>query len=335
MIRAKQTAYICLLVFSLALVATAQGRNSVEGRVTGPDGRGIEEARVILKNANLTDVGQDITDSLGNYRFTSVAEGIYYLEVLPIGTGYEKQTRRIELFSLSRRQGGSAEIYRHDFQLYPFRSIEKPLPKKLAESLAFVQEIPPTALQKYKDAQKLLDKDKKTEAHAALRESIETFPDYYDALDLLGTEYIAAGHSDVAVPLFLQAVDVNPKGWHAYYGMGIAYGNLKMREKSLEALKKALDLNPFSARAYVKLGSELAKDKASTDEAIKAFQKALELEPVIAAEANLALASIYFGQGKNKEAADALEKYLKDAQDVKDPNAVKAKIKELRAKSAN
>src|SRR5829696_7421749 len=114
-IRLKQTGYICLLIFSVALVADAQGRNSIEGRVVGTDGLGIEEARVLLKNGNLTDIGQDITDSLGNYRFTSVAEGIYYLEVLPIGTGYERQTRRIEISSLSRRPGGSAEIYRHDF----------------------------------------------------------------------------------------------------------------------------------------------------------------------------------------------------------------------------
>ena len=333
MISIRQIGYIAILVLSFAIPALAQ-RSSIEGRVVGPNGEGVQDARVFLKNGNLTDIAQDLTDSQGSYRFTTLSDGIYYIEVLPIGSGYDKQTLRVELFSLSRRPGGSAETYRFDFQLRPFRAIEKPLPKKLAETLAFVQEVPPTARQKYKDAQKLLDKDKKSEAHAALRQSIEIYPDYYDALDLLGSEYITAGHSDVAVAIFRQAVDVNPKGWHAYYGLGVAYGNLTMRKEALEALRKSVSLNPFSARAHTKLGTELAKDKATTDDAVKSFQKAVELEPVIAAEANLALASIYSGQGKHKEAADALDKYLKDAQDVKNPDAIKEKIKEMRKKAA-
>jgi tetratricopeptide (TPR) repeat protein len=332
MITTRRIGYIVLLIFSFVIMGQAQ-RSSIDGRVVGPNGEGVQDARVFLKNGNLADVAQDLTDSQGNYRFTSLSDGIYYIEVLPLGTGYDKQTLRVELFSLSRRPGGSSEIYRFDFQLHPLRSIEKPLPKKLAETLAFVQEVPPTARQKYKDAQKLLEKDKKTEAHATLREAIEIFPDYYDALDLLGSEYAAGGHSDVAVPIFRQAVDVNPKGWHAYYGLGVAYSNLTMRKEALEALRKSITLNPFSARAYTKLGTELAKEKASIDEAIKSFQKAAELEPIIAAEANLALASIYSGQGKHKEAADALDKYLKDAQDVKNPDAIKEKIKELRKKA--
>lgn len=330
----NRLALICFLVLLAAIEAVAQGRNSIEGRVLGTGGSGVEDARVILKNQNYSDVGQDITDSMGNYRFNSVSEGVYYIEVLPLGTGYEGKTLRVELASLSRRAGGSAEIYRFDFELHPLRPIEKPLPKRLAEALAFVQEVPPSARQKYKDAEKFLEKNKKAEAYASLRQAIEIYPDYYDALDMLGTEYLAAKYFDVAVPLFLQAVDVNAKGWHAYYGLGFVYSSLSMRKQGLEALRKSLELNPFSARAHMKLGSELAKDKSSTDDAIKAFQKAVELEPTIAAEGYLALASIYSGLAKYREAADSLDKYLEVAQDVKDPNSIKEKVKELRKKSS-
>ena len=317
----------------MSVFVEAQGRNSIEGRVMSLEGRGIQDARVFLKNRNLSDIAQDLTDAMGNYRFNSLSEGVYYIEVLPLATGYEGKTLRVELASMSRRPGGGAEIYRFDFQLRPLRPIEKPLPKKLAEALLFVQEVPETARQKYKEGQKLLgEKDKKREAYAALRQAIEIFPDYYDALDLLGSEYLDAGWSDVSVPLFLQAVDVNKKGWHSYYGLGVAYGNLKMRKQALESLRKAVELNPFSARAHLKLGSELAKDKASTDEAIKSFQKSVEVEPVIAAEAYVALASIYSGLGKYQEAADALNKYLESGQDVKNSDAIKEKIRELRKK---
>jgi Flp pilus assembly protein TadD len=333
MTRINRLAFLLLSVFSMTLCAQAQGRNSIEGRVLAPSGRGIEDARVLLKNQNYSDVGQDITDSQGNYRFQGVSDGIYYIEVLPLGTGYDGKTLRVELASFSRRVGGSAEIYRFDFELRPLQPIEKPLPKKLAEALAFVQEVPPTARQKFKDAEKLLEKEKKDEAYAALRQAIEIFPDYYEALDLLGTEYLKAGWSDVSVPLFLQAVDVNKKGWHAYYGLGSAYSKLKMRKEAIEALRKTIDLNPFYARGFLRLGAELAKDKGNIDEAISIYQKAIKLEPVEASEPYAALASLYSSQGRYKEAADALESYLKAAPDLKNTETIREKIKEFRKKA--
>ncbi|PYT00525.1 MAG: hypothetical protein DMF63_08140 [Acidobacteria bacterium] len=330
----KRIIFFLSLLLSFAAIADAQGRNSIEGRVVGPDGQGVLDVRVILKNTNLTDVGQDITDSQGNYRFQNLSDGVYYIEVLPLGTALEGKTLRVDLASFSRRAGGSSEIYRFDFQLHPIRPVEKPLPKKLAEALAFVQDVPPTARQKYKDAQKLLEKNKKEEAWAALRDSIEIFPDYYDALDLLGTEYLGAGHSNVAVPIFQQAVEANAKGWHSFYGLGSAYSLLNMRKDALPPLKKAIELNPYYAEGYLRLGAELAKEEGSYDEAVVIYEKAIKLEPIQAAEPYAALASIYSKQKKYKEAADALETYLKNAVDLKNPEPIKEKIKEFRKKAA-
>lgn len=333
MTRTNRLASICFFVFSMTIVAAAQGRNSIQGRVLGANGRGIEDARVLLKNRNQTDVAQDITDSMGNYRFTSLTDGVYYIEVLPLGTGYDGKTLRVELAGLSTRQGGSAEIYHFDFELRPLIPAEKPLPKKLADALAFAQEIPPTALQKYKDAHKRLEKDKKDEAYALLRDAIEIFPDYFDALEMLGIEYLKAGYFDVAVPIFLQAVDVNPKGWRSYYGLGSAYSSLSLRKKAVAALRKSMDLNPMYTKSYLSLGAELAKDKETLDEAITIYQKVIKLEPVEASEPYIALASIYSSLGRYAEAADALETYLKVATDLKNSGAIREKIRALRKKA--
>ena len=334
MTRIKRLAAICFLVLSTIIVAAAQGRNSIEGRVIGSNGRGVEDARVILTNRNLSDVAQDVTDSMGYYEFNSVSDGVYYIEVLPLGTAYDGKTLRVELAGLSLRQGGAGETYHYDFQLTPLRPVEKPLPKKLADALAFAQEIPPAALQKYKDAQKRLEKDKKEEAYALLRQAIETFPDYFDALEMLGIEYLKAGYFDVAVPIFLQAVDVNPKGWRSYFGLGSAYANLSMKKQAIAALKKSIDLNPMYTKSYLKLGEELAKDKGTLDEAILIFQKVIKLEPADASEPYIALASIYSSLGRYKEAADSLETYLKVAPEVKNRDAIREKIRALRKKIA-
>jgi tetratricopeptide (TPR) repeat protein len=326
------------LLLTLAFVicsnlAAAQGRNTIEGRVVGSNGQPIENARVSLKNTVYSDVGQAVTDIGGYYRFDSVGSGVYYIEVEPVGTWYGRKTQRIEIVSL--RSGGSADNYQVDFQLPSLRPVEKPLPKKLADSLLFVQEIPPAALQKYKEGQKLLEKDKKEEAFAALRQAIEIFPDYYDALDLLGTEYLNAGWHDVAVPLFLQAVDVNKKGWHSYYGLGSAYSGLRMSKKAIEALNKSIEMNPLNARTFLRLGGEYAKEKSTLNDAIKAFQEAVKVDAAAAPEAYVGLANIYSQLGRYHEAADALEEYLKVAPDVKNASAIERKIKELRRKTQN
>lgn len=319
-----------VIFFSLAALVSAQGRNTVEGRVVDKAGKGVENARVTLKTTVYSDIGQSVTDSQGYYRFHNVGEGVYYIEVEPVGTWYGRERQRIEIASL--RPGGSADTIQVDFQLHSMRPVEKPLPKKLADSLLFVQDVPPAALQKYKEGEKLLEKDKKQDAYAALRQAIEAFPDYYDALDLLGSEYLDAGYFDVAVPLFLQAVDVNKKGWHSYYGLGSAYSGLKMDKKSIEALNRSLELNPLNAKAFMRLGGEYAKDKSTFDDAVKAFQQAVKVDPVAAPEAYVGLANIYVKLDRYREAADALDAYLKVAPDIKNTDVIEQKIKELRKK---
>ncbi len=316
---------------SLAMVAFGQGRNSIEGRVTNDQGQGVENARVTLKTTVYSELGQFVTVSQGYYRFHHVGEGVYYVEVEPVGTWYERQTQRIEISSL--RPGGSADTYQVDFQLHAIRPVEKPLPKKLADSLLFIQEIPPAALQKYKEGQKLLEKDKKDEAYAALRQAIETFPDYYDALDLLGTEYVKQGWNDVAVPLFMQAVDVNKKGWHSYYGLGSAYSALKMSKQAIDALRQSVELNPLNAKGFMRLGGEYARDKTTLNDAVKAFQEAVKIDAVAAPEAYVGLANVFSQLSRYKEAADALESYLKVSPDIKNTEAIQQKIRDLRKKA--
>ena len=320
-----------LLFFSFTALVLAQGRNTVEGRVVDKTGKPLDNARVTLKTTVYSDVGQAVTDSMGYYRFPGVGQGVFYIEVDPVGTWYERQTQRIEIVSI--RPGGSADNYQVDFQLHSIRPIEKPLPKKLADALLFVQEVPPAAVQKYKEGRKLQERDKKEEAYKALREAIEIFPDYYDALDLLGSEYLNAGWYDVAVPLFLQAVDVNKKGWHSYYGLGSAYSGLKMRKQAIEALGKAIELNPLSAKAFLRLGGEYAKDKSTLNEAIKAFQEAVKVDAVAAPEAYVGLANVFSQLGRYREAADALEAYLKVAPEPTNARAIQQKINDLRKKT--
>jgi|GEM_PF-2753500 len=101
-----------------------------------------------------------------------------------------------------------------------------------------------------------------------------------------------------------------PKGTPRYYvELGWAYGERAQYEKEIEAYRKALDLDPNLAEAYVNLGEALrrkalARQKEEReeaareaeellDEAIEAFKVALRLNPRLPeAHYNLALAYV-------------------------------------------
>jgi tetratricopeptide (TPR) repeat protein/predicted Ser/Thr protein kinase len=90
---------------------------------------------------------------------------------------------------------------------------------------------------------------------------------------------------DRAIAFFERALTHDPNYASAYAGLGAAY-DLKgsfltlpdLIVKAIEALRKAIELNPKLSNAYSWLGSALG-DLGRFDEAITAYEEALRLEP--------------------------------------------------------
>ena len=70
-------------------------------------------------------------------------------------------------------------------------------------------------------------------AEVALVHAIELFPDYYDALELLGSEYVKHAYYDSAAPLLARAVQVNKDEWRSFYGLGVSLIELDRRGEGL------------------------------------------------------------------------------------------------------
>jgi tetratricopeptide (TPR) repeat protein len=333
----------CVIVAALFFIPATplnvqQGRNSIEGRVVTQDNSVPENIRVFLLSDGYSQLKQTYVDGSGRFQFKNLNAGDYYIEVEPAGSGYERQSQRVEVnpFTMGRRQGG-AEIFRVDFVLRREKSAAKPAEKTIAmksNGLVFYQDIPPAARAAYELGSNNLDKDPKT-AEINLTEAIKIFPDYYQALELLGSAYVKHSDYDVAIPILSRAIEVNKNGWDALYALGIALVESNKRAEGIAALRRAVEINPNSVNANMRLGLELSRDEKSRVEAIRTLSSVTRMAGKQLPEAYLMLASLYSKNNQYRETAEALESYIEASPRSEQRESIKRKIEELRKKPKN
>jgi tetratricopeptide (TPR) repeat protein len=120
----------------------------------------------------------------------------------------------------------------------------------------FVQDVPAAAKTAYllgvddfaKQPEKGLE-----EVEAALK----IFPDYFDALDWLGKEYISRKQYEKGYPYLLKAIDVNPRSASSFYSLGYAFYQMKQYPAALEAAKATTTLVPGSIDSQLLYGTVL------------------------------------------------------------------------------
>lgn len=329
----RASVILSITVF-LASAADAQpsGRNTIEGRITTADNTPVENIRVFLTAEG--PLAQTITDGSGRYQFRRLRRGIYYVEVEPSGTAFARQSQRVEVNQPDLAGTGGADFYRADFVLKPDRSgRSNDEAIRSATGALFYQNVPAAAKDAFKQGSLNLEKKELREAEVALLKAIQLFPDYYDALESLGSLYVKYAQYDAGLPLLGHAVEINQRGWQAYYSLGVALLESKRRVEGLDALNRARTLNPESININMRLGLELAKEEKSYEEAIKSLTKVTDIAGKRLPDAYLALASLYGKRKQYREEANALEGFLRASPDSPQREAIKNKITELRQKA--
>ena len=129
------------------------------------------------------------------------------------------------------------------------------------------------------------------------------------------------------------AVEINQRGWQAYYSLGVALLESKRRTEGLDALNRARTLNPDSININMRLGLELAKEERGYEDAIKFLTKVTDLAGKRLPDAFLALASIYDKRKQYSEEANALEGFLRAVPETPQRDVIKNKIAELRRRA--
>lgn len=315
-----------VLLLSLILPSfAAQSFFSVVGTVRDDNGRAVPSIRVSLEDENSQPIRTLFADSSGRFKFPGLRAGNYRLRAETAGLPYEENSQRIELYSIRSSDANPStteETNVFDITLKRKRSAPESSP-----AVIFAQEVPPAARDEFNRAASNISKDPESGIQS-LKKAIEIFPDYYDALELLGTEYLEKGNFDNAVPALLRAVEINNKAYKSMYGLGVAFLNLKQFEESIGWLQKAAEGNPANADVFMKLGIAFGNKGALTDSETM-LKKAYHLGLT---DALLYLAGIYNKQEKYSEAWRQLELYLKEAKGLKDKTKINEMITSLKAK---
>jgi len=97
----------------------------------------------------------------------------------------------------------------------------------------------------------------------------------------LGRALSAEGQRERAVEAYLAALEIDPGFSEALVNLGILYGQMGagFEEDALRCLTRASELSPDSARSHYNLGVALCKRKTRLDEAIRAFETAIAVDP--------------------------------------------------------
>ena len=159
------------------------------------------------------------------------------------------------------------------------------------------------------------------------------FPLYFDALELLGTEYVKQQEFEPAIAVLTKAVEVNRRSYPGLLALSVAQHGLKQLPEAIESMRRAIALNQSSSNANLWLGT-LLRQTSKLDEAETYLKQADKLAAAKSAETKWQLALLFNQLKRYKEAADELEVFLKLQPDAKDTELIKKLIQRFREQSA-
>lgn len=301
--------------------------NSISGHVSDDSRTPVRDVRVELLDEVDSVIQTVKTDGSGLFVFRRLSDGIFQVRVQVYGTNYISQTKRVDL---ARPRGFGAVFEQLDFVL----TTKQTRASMATTGVVFVQEVPEPARKQYERGAALLQKtERRKEGLETLKKAIEIFPRYFDALELLGTEYVKQQEYEPAVPVLTTAIEVNGRAYPSLYALAVAQYNLKQLPPALELLRRAIVLNPKSINANLWLGMVL-RQLGKLDDAETYLKQANLLAESKLPDAHWQLALLYNQLKKYKEAADELELFLKVQPDSKDSELIKKLIRKFRQQSA-
>jgi tetratricopeptide (TPR) repeat protein len=315
---------ILLILLALGFAPASQtNSNSISGHVSNDQHMPVADLRVELLNEVDSVIRTVKTDGSGLFVFRKLSDGTFQVRIQTSNTNYVSQTKRVEL---ARPHGFGAAFEELDFVLVTKGgSTAKP-------GVVFAQEVPEAARKQFQKASELLDKDKRPEAFVALKSAIDLFPQYFDALELLGTELVKDREYEAAIPSLTKALEVNSRAFTSSFALGVAQYNLKQLQPAIESFRRAVLLNERSVNANLWLGIAL-RQTSRPDEAEAYLKRADVLADSKLPDAHWQLALLFNQLKRYKEAADELEIFLKLQPDARDAELIKKLIQRLRQQS--
>jgi tetratricopeptide (TPR) repeat protein len=132
------------------------------------------------------------------------------------------------------------------------------------------------------------------------KESVEIYPNDFDAHFNLGVSYESLGQNQNAIASYLEAMQINPDNSTPHYGLGQVYRQAGQIKEAIASYKEAIRIQPDFADAHSAIGSSYEMS-GQRKEAIASFKEAIRIKPDHSiAHNNLIL--IYKNMDRNDEA---------------------------------
>jgi Tfp pilus assembly protein PilF len=325
-----------LLGIAISLTAFAQGRNSISGLVFGESRTPLGDTYVELLDELGSTIIQTKTNGSGRYAFYGLSSGRFKIRVFPVGTDYMEQVQEVLLSPVSAIPGSGGDNQQVDFYLR-LREGANAGPFFVPGAI-FAQEIPDEARKLFEQGVSELRQKKEKEGFESLKKALDVFPNYFLALDRLGTEYAARGRTnpsyfEAARILLTKAIEVNPKSFSSMFGLGFTQYHQGMFQQAVVNLERAIAVYNKSTNGYLWLG--IAQKRAGKVlQAEESLKRANELSKGKEADVHWQLAGLYNEQKRYREAAGELELFLKNKPDARDADKIRQLIAQLKQKGA-
>lgn len=319
-----------ILLLSVAIQPFAlQNFFSVVVSIRDDRGQQVSNVRVSLEDENAQPIATRFADGSGRFQFRGIRPGVYRVRVETTGTPFEPVMVSVPLDSMTNRSINRSTTdmpYPVDITLRRKKSADGGAPA----AVVFSQEVPPPAREEFTRAVTALNKDAAA-GIAGLQKAIQIFPEYFDALELLGTQYAKNGQFQDAAPILVRALAVNDKTAASMYWLGFSYLKLNRFNEAIEQLQNAANLDSGNPNVFMALGLAYGHNN-SLDQAETALKTAYQLGGTAAADSHLYLAGLYNKRERYGEAWRELELYLKEAKGLKDTTQIKDLISKLKEK---
>ena len=302
----------CFLLLVLPHTGAAQQvtLGSIIGHVRVARGDAPQERVLVELQFRGSTIQSVYTDSQGIYGFHSLNPNPYYIVI--DDDHYQPVRREAEILPV-----GLSPIVFVDITLVarPQANNEQKVPAKstganpnITDVREYLSRFPKPAVKEYEKGTRADEAGKKDDAIRHYQKAIEIAPDFYEAHNNLGSDYLSKSDFADARKEFEQAIAENQSDAAGYFNLSNACMLMNNLPEARKNLEEGIRREPESAIGQFLLGS-LDMKTGKLPEAEKALRQSIRFNPVMV-QPRLQLVNLLLQQGKNNEAIQQLHEFL-------------------------
>jgi Tfp pilus assembly protein PilF len=316
----RTTNAILTAVFSCCLAAVSYAQNAasetsrrgpdpvnamIEGRVLLPSGQSANfNIKIILSELH-RPLATLYTNKHAEFRFPNLREGEYYVQAIADEKIYEPITQRIWL----------DRSYNYQLTI-TLRKKEEIAKRKEGTQVVSATELdraaPAAARKEYDQAVRWAAKGDTTQAIERFKRAITIYPDYLEAHNDLGAQYLKLKRFDEAAEQFRIVLEKNPAYFNSRFNLGLVLIEQKNYVAAIAQLKQAVAIDGASPAPRLWLGVALLQTGDLPGAEIELSRALVTGGPSFVA-AHYYLALVFMRRGDSVEASRALKAYLEES----------------------